>query len=380
MKGMEVLIVGGLTLLLLIALAITVPVELSNRSSSGTGRLQVTEGRALRYYVVGDYGELSKADNDTLQPVQVVAQQMSSLALQYPIDFIATTGDNVYPSGMKDVFDWRQFELMYGVFNADGLSGKPWYPVFGNHDCETPKPMLDAGEIYPMWNMPSAYYNMTLELDGDDTVAMIFLDGCTISCEQVGTQPLPSFCEDYGYTEEGIEQQYQWLAEVLKDARNAKWVLVHTHMPPFSAGSGNGDNEALKIHLLPMLQEAQVDILFTGHEHLMQYFYIPAGQPYIPAPSPPYLCSFNSSYLQFAPETLVTLQKGNGLQEVVIGSSGHPLDQLCPERVTNMAELVFGSTTFGFAQVEVASSALSVTYYSAEDNPAEALFKVVITP
>lgn len=379
MKGKELLVAGGLTCLLLLAAAITVPVELSNRSHSGASPLQAAGGKALRYYIVGDYGELSKAENDTLQPVQLVAQHMSNLALQYPIDFLATTGDNVYPSGMKDLFDWRQFELMYSVFNTEGLSGKPWFPVYGNHDCEHPQPMLKASEVYPMWNMPGAYYNMTLELDGNQTVAMVFLDGCTISCEQVGTEALPSFCDDYGYTEASIEQQYRWLATVLADAQNANWVLVHTHMPPFSAGSGSGDNEALKLHLLPLLQAAQVDVLFTGHEHLMEYFYIPQDLPYVPAPSPPYNCS-STTYFQYPSQAYVTLRKGSGLQEVVIGSSGHPLDELCPDRVTAMAELVFGSTTFGFAQVEVAASGVTVTYYSAEDSETEALFTVALVP
>jgi len=377
MRGKELLVAGGLTCLLLLALAITVPVEQHNRSNSTTtSPPQVTDGRALRYYILGDYGELNQSA--VSQPIQIVAQHMSNLSLTDPIDFLVTTGDNIYSSDMKDLFDLRHYDLMYSVFNTHGLSGKPWLPVYGSQNCGNPQSVWQASEAYPMWNMPGAYYNMTLELDGNQTVAMVFLDGCTLSCERIGTEALPSFCEAYDYTESAIEKQYQWLASVLEDAQSANWILVHTYIPPFSAGSG--DNEALKVHLLPLLQTNQVDVLFTGHEQLMQYFYIPEYQPYVSVPSSHYNCTSNPSYLQFSPQDYVTLKKGSGLQEVVVGSSGHPVDQLCPDRVTEMAELVFGSTTFGFAQVEVASARVTVTYYSAEGSQAEALFTVTLTP
>ena len=370
-------VVGGLTLLLLISLAITIPVELHNRSHSGVPNIPTSDGKVLRYYVVGDYGELDRKKfqkNTTELPVDTVAEEMAGLAAEYPVDFIATTGDNVYPDGMEDVFDWRQFELMYQVFDRPGLSGKPWYPVYGNHDCKNPKTELDASEVYPMWNMHQPYYNLTLRLDNNATAVLIFLDGCTISCEQVGNDPLPGFCDEYKYTQIAIEEQYKWLNSVLEGAQSADWILVHTHMPPFSAGSGSGDTEVLKLHLLPILQNSHVDVLFTGHEHIMEYFYIPNNQPYIPGPST-YHCENTTSYLKYSPETYLNLNKGSGLQEVVIGSSGHPLVELCPDRVTSMAELVFGSATFGYVQVDVRSTEVNIGYYNETGN---ALFKVTI--
>lgn len=376
MQRTELLVVGGLTLLLLIALAITVPVELSNRQHSTVHKTTVGGGRPLRFHLVGDYGQLVNT-SDTLSltavpiPVEIVAQQMSNRSLVFPIDFITTTGDNVYPNGMKDIFDATQYDLMYHVFDKPGLVGRPWYPVLGNHDCENTPPMLQITDSYPMWNMPSDYYNLTVELDNNATAVLVFLNGCTLACEILPGQGPLIYC-DYHFNEEEIDAQYAWLERVLQDANDMKaaWIMVFIHMPPFSAGSGSGDDEALKLRFYPLLEHYNVNFLFAGHEHLAEYMFAPWGQTYIPAPTSYGNCTGYENYYGFHQSDITVSKSLPGLHEIILGSSGHELDQLCPNRTTSMAELIYGTTTWGYVEVTMSSSTVEVNYLIIEQpNP-----------
>jgi len=375
MRRTEVAVVGGLTVLLLIAVAITVPVELSSRKHSDVEKQTVGGGRPLRFHLVGDYGQIvNKSDTLALKqaaiPVELVASQMSNRSLTYPIDFIATTGDNVYPNGMKDIFDSTQFQLMYQIFNKPGLAGRPWYPVLGNHDCENTPPMLDISTVYPMWNLPSDYYSFPVSLDNNAAAVLIFLNGCTLACELLPGQEKLDYC-NYNFTETEINTQYEWLEGVLQEAyvSQATWVMAFIHMPPFGAGVGGnnnsvilGDDEALKLRLYPLLEKYNVDFLFAGHNHLAEYLFVPWNQPIFPAPTQYLPCQSYFNYYAFNQTYVSRPKSANGMHEVIIGSSGHEVDTLCVYNETAMAELVYGSTEWGFAEVSVSSTEVVVNY------------------
>jgi hypothetical protein len=60
---------------------------------------------------------------------------MGKAAHTVEADFIVSTGDNFYPSGVASVQDplWkRSFEDVYTAFSLQ----EEWYPVLGNHDYD----------------------------------------------------------------------------------------------------------------------------------------------------------------------------------------------------------------------------------------------------
>ena len=65
--------------------------------------------------------------------------------------------------------------------------------------------------------------------------------------------------------------QYQWLARELADAaQRARWIFVFFHQPPYSEcwGGGYYDGEPhLRQEIVPLLEQYQVDIVFSGHTH-----------------------------------------------------------------------------------------------------------------
>mmetsp|Transcript_4297 Transcript_4297/g.5214 ORF Transcript_4297/g.5214 Transcript_4297/m.5214 type:complete len:96 (+) Transcript_4297:99-386(+) len=64
-----------------------------------------------------------------------------------------------------------------------------------------------------------------------------------------------------------VKAHYKWIEFQLKvhsqDA-NVAWLAVSLHHPPF-------DSAEEKNYLLPLLRKYNVDIIFTGHQHWMEY-------------------------------------------------------------------------------------------------------------
>ena len=64
---------------------------------------------------------------------------------------------------------------------------------------------------------------------------------------------------------EKVEEQAQWLDEVLADNQN-KWTVVTFHHPIFSS-SKRRDNQDLRAAWKPMFDKYQVDLVMQGHDH-----------------------------------------------------------------------------------------------------------------
>ncbi len=62
-----------------------------------------------------------------------------------------------------------------------------------------------------------------------------------------------------------IDEQTQWLEEVLKDNPN-KWTVATFHHPIFSASRGR-DNSTLRLLWKPIFDKYKIDIVLQGHDH-----------------------------------------------------------------------------------------------------------------
>ena len=308
----------------------------------------------LRFDVIGDFGQLHSENlTDNQEPVISVAQAMQAQALQRSISFIIAVGDNSYPYAYSD-FDQNIYKLMYDDFDIPGLKAKPWFLVLGNHDWEkNPEYEINANELYPMWNMPSHYYNFSLSIDRGYKVGFTFVDANIF----LGSG-----------SANASNEQYAWLTTVLQDqAEDPKtlWKIVSFHQPLWSPGFLHGDNEGLKTLLYGLFVQYQVDVLLTGHEHIMAHLAstTPGGkpQPLTPLPSGPFYCT----YEEFAPfgEQTIWVQ-GEALHEVLQGAGGKELYETCTNKTTAMADLLYGYSQYGFCEVYVDSNVMEVRYFS----------------
>jgi hypothetical protein len=313
----------------------------------------------IRFHLIGDFGDLkSTTPVNNSEPVKVVSEAMQKQAAMRPIDFIISAGDNSYPHAYAN-FDQTIYELMYKTFNVDSLSARPWYAVLGNHDCvQNPEYEINANELYPMWNMPSNYYNFTVDIGNSSLVGFTFLDGCIL----------------LGGDVQEIAKQYDWLKGVLSEQASDSsvvWKVVTVHMPMWSPGDGHGDNEPLKKSLYPILAQYKVDLVLTGHEHVMAHYisFYENGQPqpYVPLPNVNYTC--NTNLLEnYGPAT--DWLQGQGMHEVLQGAGGRELYNVCPNKTTSMANLLYAWAEFGFCELYIDTERIQIDYFSiSQDSP-----------
>ena len=215
----------------------------------------------IHFMAVGDWGR-NGADHQL-----AVAQQMGKWADLYANDFIISTGDNFYPSGVVSEHDplWHySFENIYTAFSLQW----DWYPILGNHDYKSdPDAQVRYSTISRRWKMPSRYYSKTFVLKDGKKVLMAFID----------TNPMiPEFYanSEYGPHVAGQqpEKQLAWLDQLLTNS-DAYWKIVVGHHPLYTAGprTNNYDTLAVRKVLETIFEKRGVDIYLSGHEHSLQH-------------------------------------------------------------------------------------------------------------
>ncbi|MBM4316877.1 MAG: hypothetical protein FJ116_05295 [Deltaproteobacteria bacterium] len=166
-----------------------------------------------------------------------VAQAMANFCEDVKCDFVASLGDNFYPSGVTDTRDplWKTaFEIPYSPLNI------PFFALLGNHDYQgNIEAQINYSKKSQQWKMPSQYYTYS-------------------------KGPVDFFVLD---TNKFNKSQREWLAESLDNSKKP-WKVVCGHHPIYSFGE-HGNSEELKEELLPII-EGKVNFYLSGHDHNKQ--------------------------------------------------------------------------------------------------------------
>ena len=225
----------------------------------------IKKDSSLHFIAMGDWGR-NGADHQ-----KQVAAQMGITAAALNAQFIISTGDNFYPSGVISEYDplfKYSFEDIYTDFSLQW----DWYPILGNHDYKSnPDAQVAYSKISRRWKMPARYYSKKFPVNGDKSqqVLIVFMD----------TNPLiPEFYNnaEYGPNVKGQDTtaQKKWLNKMLSDTDpDIKWKIVVGHHPIFTGGSRTNayDTKAVRSTLKPILDKYNVDVYLSGHEHSLQY-------------------------------------------------------------------------------------------------------------
>lgn len=179
---------------------------------------------ALHFFVIGDWGRNGEYGQ------KEIAIIMADAAKQVEPDFIISTGDNFYPSGVRSVMDphWKaSFEDVYSQHSLQG----DWFVVLGNHDYKgNPDAQIEYTTISRRWNMPSRYYSKIFGINKSQSAQFIFMD----------TNPYVDAYhkEDETYHVKGIDtaRQRKWMDSVLSQAPKNDWKFVIGHHSIYSLG------------------------------------------------------------------------------------------------------------------------------------------------
>jgi len=171
--------------------------------------------------------------------------RLASRMTDYRFDLVIHTGDLVYKTGAARDYPHKFFRPY-----AEIIRSVPFMPVIGNHDYETErgKPLLDTF-VLPRNGPPEADPERYYWFDfGCARFAAIDTDG-----------------------EEGTLRRtvVPWLKKVFASARD-RWRFVYCHHPPYTCCAKRDAVEGVQRTLAPAAQEARVDVVFSGHDHLYQ--------------------------------------------------------------------------------------------------------------
>jgi hypothetical protein len=148
-------------------------------------------------------------------------------------------GDVVYDHGERENFDPHFFQPY-----RDVLARRPLFPALGNHEIET-----EGGAPYfEAFHLPTANSGTERWYSFDaGAVHFVGLDS----------------------TDPTSPAQLAWLRADLIAARqrNAQWIFAQFHHPPYTSGLLNGCELGVRTAFCPLLEEFEVDAVFTGHEH-----------------------------------------------------------------------------------------------------------------
>ena len=166
-------------------------------------------------------------------------------------------GDIAYRSGSNQQFQQALFEPF-----ADLLPNTAIWPVYGNHDDRrwTYFRIFDLPQYGEAGGVPSGtenYYAFDYS-----NIHFVVLDSQASDRDVDG-------------------DMLTWLQQDL--AQNSKeWLIVAFHHPPYSKGSHNSDSERdsrgrmrdMRENVLPVLEQAGVDLVLSGHSHMYERSYL----------------------------------------------------------------------------------------------------------
>ena len=215
--------------------------------------------KPTRIWVIGDSGDPGPVADQVrdsalnwMRENPIIADEASTDADPL-IDIWIALGDLAYTSGTNDQFQAALFEP-YG----DLLANTAIWPVYGNHDDRrwTYFRVFDlpqSGEAGGVASKTENYYAIDYS-----NVHFVMLDSQESDRSKTG-------------------KMAKWLQRDL--AENDKpWVIVAFHHPPYTKGSHDSDEEYdsrgrmqdMREVFLPMLEQAGVDLVLSGHSHMYE--------------------------------------------------------------------------------------------------------------
>lgn len=200
------------------------------------------------YFGDAQYNEYTTADDDYAAWGQLVRDAITVC----PQAELAVLGGDMVQQGQQAV-SWQYF-----LANAGGFSGLPVLTVPGNHESNAVngKPALYLDLLTLPHNGPQGFEEEFYSVDRGDC-HLVFLSSNILSNEQLLKG---------GMTASDFDLIKNWIAADLA-ASTATWKIVVMHHPAYAVVS-DSVADAVQAQWMPLFEEAQVDLVLCGHQHV----------------------------------------------------------------------------------------------------------------
>ena len=230
----------------------------------------------MNVWAIGDFGK------GNTEQMAVKHAYLNHVGDSLP-DLWLWLGDNAYSDGTDDDFQNKVFGSEYGY--AELFRRVPFMPTPGNHDYNSVAPVLSSispalhtGPYYDIVDVPAngemggvpsgleAFYSFDhgnvhfMSLNAE--IGAVF-GGAN---DWTGVSPFSTFSGS---------PLTNWIHADLQ-ANEQPWVVVFFHQPPHTDGSHDSDTfwevymQAMREHIVPILEQYGVDLVITGHSHVYE--------------------------------------------------------------------------------------------------------------
>ena len=184
-----------------------------------------------------------------------------------PIRFVLQSGDAVVNG--RDPAQWN-VSFISLINRLTTIGGVPYYLAPGNHDVTSAAELSAPGRLVGLQNYLRAVGQL-IPADG----APRRLAGYPTYAFGYGNTFVIAF--DSNIAEDST--QLAWVRGQLEGLDRTRFthVVAFFHHPVYSSGPHGGSTierptQAVRVHYMPLFRKHNVQILFTGHEHLFEHF------------------------------------------------------------------------------------------------------------
>ncbi|MDO8542773.1 MAG: metallophosphoesterase family protein [Opitutaceae bacterium] len=213
----------------------------------------VGPAKPTRVWVLGDPG----TKNATQMAVRDVYYKFTG---SRATDLWLLLGDNAYPDGTDADYQKAIFEMY-----PQTLRISPVWSTLGNHDGKSANSITESGVYYDIFTLPKR-----AEAGGvmSGTEAYYSFDYANIHF----------VCLDSHDSDRSAGgAMMQWMKADLA-ATQRDWIIAFFHHPTFTKGTHDSDKDSdsqgrmndMRAIFLPVLEQAGVDLILTGHSHVYE--------------------------------------------------------------------------------------------------------------
>lgn len=202
-----------------------------------------------KLWILGDSG----TNNNNARDVRDA--YLTYLSNNSKADMLLMLGDNAYDDGTDTQYQSAMFDMYPTV-----LRNTPVWATIGNHDGQSADSATESGAYYDIFTFPRA-----AEVGGtaSGTEAYYSFDYNNIHFISLDSHETDRSTNGAMAT---------WLTQDLADTTQ-QWIIAFWHHPPYSKGSHDSDSSdeeqttEMRNNFLPILEEAGVDLVLSGHSH-----------------------------------------------------------------------------------------------------------------